>query len=202
MLNKRDFLKQTAVATTALSAAGLIRPALAIPASVSVESVPIKAPIAAVVYDSHLSDARTFAAEFGQRGAVLLPTDEDAAQLWDGTIRILLESQPKARIAGLTSHADFAVMQTLGAERSLTTLYEGWHDCRGARTLTHMVHAGPRAHDFGWMLRDAGADWPPALAHAILTAPLTGRGRHQERIVTRTPRAADNPGALVSWVLG
>jgi hypothetical protein len=202
MINKRDFLKQTAAATTALSAAGVIGPALATVPRMAAEPVPLKASIAGVVYDARYSDTRAFAAEFGQRGVMLLQTDGDAARLWQGPIKALLDANPSARLAGLTSHADLAVLQTLGAERSLATLYEGWHDCRGSRTLTHMVHAGPRAHDFGWMLREAGADWPPALAHAILTAPLSGRGRHQERIVTTTPRSADNPGALVSWVIG
>lgn len=199
MLNKRDFLKQAAAATSALSAAALIGP---MSASASTEPKRRRKPISAVVYDARYSDARAFASEFAHRGITALPTKGNASQLWHERIVALLETNSTARIAGLTSHGDFAVLQTLGAERGLVTVYEGWHDCRGARTLTHMVHAGPRAHDFGWMLREAGPDWPPALAHAILAAPLSGRGRHQERIVSAATRAADNPGALVSWVLG
>lgn len=202
MMTKRDFIKKTAAATGAASAAGFIRPALATSALATVSPLHAPASVGAVVYDDRLPDTRAFAFEFAQRGVMPLDIAAGAEALWTGPLRALLKERPKARIAGLTTAEDFAALQKLGAGKSLATLYEGTHHFVATRMTSRIVHAGPKAHDFLWMLREAGADWQPTLAHTILTARLAGPGRQNERVVTMGARTANGADTLVSWVIG
>jgi hypothetical protein len=199
MMTKRDFIKSTAAAG---AAAGFIRPALATSALATVAPTFAPTAIAAVIYDDRLPESRAFAFEFAQRGIQPFETGDDVATLWNGALGTLLEERPKARIAGLTVTDDFEALRRLAAERSLSTLYEGSHDFRPTRMTTEIVHSGPRSPDFVWMMRDAGADWPPTLAHAVLVARLTGPGRQHERVVTLGANAPSTPEPLTSWVIG
>ena len=158
--------------------------------------------IGTVIYDERHPDSRAFAFEFVQRGIMPLDASAGIDALWSGPIRQLLEERPKARIAGFTSPADFETMKRLAAETSRATLYEGAHDFGPTGLTTTIVYAGPRAHEFTWMLGEAGNDWPPTLAHAVLTASLIGPDRQQERITTLGAQARGDVGPLVSWVIG
>jgi hypothetical protein len=202
MITKRDFIKTTAAATGAVSVAGFIRPAMATAALVTTAPSLAPASIAAVVYDGRLAHSRAFAFEFAQRGIAPLNASGGIVGLWNGPLRAIFDEQPKARIGGMTTADDFAILQKLGAAQSLATLYEGSHEFEAGRMTTKIVHAGPRVHDFAWMLREAGADWPPTLAHAILTAPLKGPGRQTDSIVTLRAKTLQNAGPVMSWVVG
>jgi len=187
--------------TTASSVSGLM-PSLSTSALATVAPTFAPTAIVAAVVDGKYSEARTFAGEFAQRGVLAFDTGGDIARLWESSLKPLLEERPQARIAGFTPETDFDEIRRLAADNSLSVLLEGRHESGPARTRSHIVYAGLRSHDFAWMLREAGSIWPPALAHTILGASLTGEGRHEETIVSVGNKAPDNPGLFVSWVIG
>ncbi len=199
MMTKRDFIKSTVAAG---AATGVARPALATFAFATVAPAYAPNAIAAAVYDDRIPESHAFAFECSQRSIRPVAMNGDIAAVWNGPLAALLDERPKARIAGLTTTEDFETLRKLAAGRSLSTLFEGSHDFRPNRMTTEIVHAGPRAADFVWMMRDAGPDWAPTIAHAVLVAPLKGPGRQHERVVTLGAKAPSTTEPLTSWVLG
>jgi len=66
-----------------------------------------------VVYNNWFPQAHAFAASFP--AARMLPVDGDAGQLWYGTLRGLVKNGCR-RIAGLTTHNDLLILETLARE--------------------------------------------------------------------------------------
>ena len=85
-----------------------------------------------VVYNERYELAREFAASWSQRGAIALPMKGDAGVLWYGELRSLIAAQHAAqnglRIAGMGTHTDFFILQTLGREAGLRSQVAGKHD--------------------------------------------------------------------------
>jgi len=85
-----------------------------------------------VVYNERYDPAREFAAAWSDRGAIALPMKGDAGVLWYGELRSLIAAQHAAhnglRIAGMGTHTDFFIFQTLGRDAGLRTQLAGRHD--------------------------------------------------------------------------
>lgn len=97
-LNKRDFVKGAAasvVVAASVRAAGIIHETFDI-----------------VVYNDWFPQARTFAATLSEQGTRALPVAGDAGVLWYGTLRGLI-ADGRRRIAGLTTHTDLLILETL-----------------------------------------------------------------------------------------
>lgn len=102
-LTKRDFVKGAA-ATVVIAAA-------ASRASGSSK-------FDAVVYNDWFPQARAFADGLAARGARVLPVEGDAGRLWYDTLRALV-SQGQRRIAGMTTHTDLLILETLARDTGL-----------------------------------------------------------------------------------
>ena len=103
MLNKRDFVKgAAAVVTTAL-----VTPGRAAPPDFDV-----------VVYNDWFAPARAFAGDLANQGVRALPVQGDAGRLWYDTLRGLVSSGAR-RIAGMTTHTDLLILQTLARAEGL-----------------------------------------------------------------------------------
>jgi hypothetical protein len=102
-LTKRDFVK--AAAATVVIAAAASR------ASGSSE-------FDAVVYNDWFPQARAFAEGLAAQGARVLPVAGDAGRLWYDTLRALV-SQGHRRIAGMTTHTDLLILETLARDTRL-----------------------------------------------------------------------------------
>ena len=102
MLTKRDFVKQAAAVVTA---------AIAVPA-VS------QAPFDVVVYNDWHPQARAFAADLSAQGVRTFAVRGDAGKLWYDTLRGLVGKR-SCRIAGMTTHTDLLILETLARDKGL-----------------------------------------------------------------------------------
>ncbi len=116
-VNKREFVKGAAAVALAVSAGGSIVPDGAAAAQGRRAPAAGTAPaFDVVVYNNWFPQAQEFAASFP--GARVLAVAGDAGQLWYSTLRGLVDSGLR-RIAGLTSHTDLLILETLAREAGL-----------------------------------------------------------------------------------
>ena len=111
MLTKREFVKQ---------AAAVVSVAIAVPA-VSAEatvSLVAQAPFDVVVYNDWHPQAQAFAADLSERGVRTLAVKGDAGKLWYDTLRGLVGKR-SCRIAGMTTHTDLLILETLARDKGL-----------------------------------------------------------------------------------
>jgi hypothetical protein len=193
-MNKRDFIKGSG----ALAAAASVN---LIGSLEAVAGFAEKTRIAAAIFDERYGDARAFAAELGRAGAAQFQTNQDVGRLCYGALREYF-ARPGVQLAGLTPHSDVYVLQSFAAERRLKLLFEGLHDARRGSTLSHQLQLSERMAGTAGLLEQAGSRWSTALARVVAGTPFEGRATRTERVATRTRRSRDNPGMLVSWVLG
>ena len=118
MWSKRDFVKGAAAVVTAgivvpgRAAVSATPPALAAPPAPAVPAVDV------VVYNDWYPSAHTFAADLARRGARALPVQGDAGRLWYDTLRGLVAGGSR-RIAGMTTHTDLLIIETLARDAGL-----------------------------------------------------------------------------------
>jgi hypothetical protein len=71
-----------------------------------------------VIFNDWFPHARDFAARFSEQGTRALPVAGDAGRLWYGTLRGLV-AEGHRRIAGLTTHTDLLILETLARDKGL-----------------------------------------------------------------------------------
>jgi hypothetical protein len=98
-VSKREFVKGAAAVALGLSARGFAAPSFDV-----------------VVYNNWFPQAHEFAASFPTARA--LAVGGDAGQLWYGTLRGLVNKGLR-RIAGLTTHTDLLILETLARDAGL-----------------------------------------------------------------------------------
>ncbi len=121
MWSKRDFVKGAAAAVTA----GVVTPLR--DASSAVTRVSVARPKSAmapmpavdvVVYNDWYAPAHAFATDLARQGARSLPLQGDAGKLWYDTLRGLVAGGSR-RIAGMTTHTDLFILETLARDHGL-----------------------------------------------------------------------------------
>jgi hypothetical protein len=118
-VTKREFVKAASAVALVMSArrSALTPGAAALPAQVpGKEPTPASDSFDVIVYNNWFPQAHDFASRFP--GARTLPVGGDAGQLWYGTLRGLIHRGFR-RIAGLTSHTDLLILETLARETGL-----------------------------------------------------------------------------------
>lgn len=195
MVTKRTFLKQAAVAT----AAAAVVPIRAIASSG--ESMVLRPMVDVVVFNERYADARLFASTLSEYAGAVLPMDGDVGLLWYQKLRAQISARA-CRVAGMGTHTDLLVLQTLARDAGLRVRYRGEHDCRGALTLTHRMAAGAGSPQLASVMAAAGCSWPAELARA-LSEDAGDRWTNENPLLacTNAQRSDDHPGLLVSWVL-
>jgi hypothetical protein len=103
-LSKREFVKGAAAVVTA----GLVLPGRSAPATFAI----------VVVYNDWHRQAQTFAAALSERGAQALAVQGDAGRLWYARLRGLVRGGSR-RIAGMTTHTDLLILETLARDEGL-----------------------------------------------------------------------------------
>lgn len=210
MITKRGFLRGASAAAFAATAPRGSWAASTTGASRSednLQGAPASPPLDVVVFNDRYSDARTFAEALGERGVPTLAMAGDAGTLWHGTLAKEVAAG-RGRLAGIGTSMDLLILESLGREAGLRVRFLAHHDCRGSRTLTHVI-AAKHAHLAHATLTSelSGPDWPVRLAalfpgvaeHARVREPA-GNGVDL-RIVTTATRSDDHPGMLFSWIL-
>ena len=137
MWSKRDFVKGAAAAMTV----GVVMPIRADSSAVTGASVapPGSAPVPAidiVVYNDWYAPAHAFATDRAQRGALALPLYGDAGKLWYDTLRDLVTGGSR-RIAGMTTHTDLFILETLARDHGLKVRHR--HSDGGARLVSWVL---------------------------------------------------------------
>jgi hypothetical protein len=102
-LTKRDFVKGAAATVVVAAAASRVTS----PSNFDI-----------VVYNEWFQQARTFAEGLAAQGARDLAVAGDAGRLWYDTLRALV-TQGHRRIAGLTTHTDLLILETLARDTGL-----------------------------------------------------------------------------------
>lgn len=157
--------------------------------------------IVAVVYDEWYSDCRSFADILVRRGATPLPVNGDCARLWHGALRKHLACN-RGSVAGLTTDSDFVVSGACGREVGLGPAYEGAHDCRGSKCVTHRLQSDAYCHEIGAALGGDGAPWAESLAQSLRRLRSHDNAAALRSSVSlKTSRSSDHPGYLTSWLL-
>lgn len=210
MITKRGFLRGASAAAFAAAAPRGSWAGSATGASRSENNLPeapASPPFDAVVFNDRYSDARTFAEALGERGVPTLAMAGDAGTLWHGTLAREVATG-RVRLAGIGTSMDLLIMESLGREAGLRVRFLAQHDCRGSRTLTHVI-AAKHAHLAHATLTSelGGPDWPVRLAALLPDVAEHARVRGSAgdgvdlRIVTTATRSDDHPGMLLSWIL-
>ena len=119
MWSKRDFVKGAAAAL-----AGVVMPIRA------------ASPVDIVVYNDWYAPAHAFATDLAQRGALALPLQGDAGKLWYDTLRGLVTGGSR-RIAGMTTHTDLFILETLARDHGLKVRHR--HSDGGARLVSWVL---------------------------------------------------------------
>jgi len=81
-------------------------------------SLVARAPVDVVVYNDWHPQAKAFAADLSARGVRTLAVKGDAGKLWYDTLRGLVGKRP-CRIAGMTTHTDLLILETLARDKGL-----------------------------------------------------------------------------------
>jgi hypothetical protein len=148
-----------------------------------------------VFFDPRYGDSRRFADAFVALGAEPVSTEVDLVHLWSTRFA----SAKSFRFAGMTPHSDRLIIERCAHDVRLRMRAEIFHDCRGATTVTHMLQQC--GEDLALALDAAAAtDWPAMVAQSF-AYPTTATVRSPTRLATRTVRAPDHPGTLVSWLI-
>ena len=153
--------------------------------------------IAAVVFDTRLSDSRRFAEYFTTRGVAAFSLQEDIGRLWRGVLATAC-AQPATRIVGMTQYTELMISQLSAREFGATLHYQGRHECRGRQTLTHELPIELNASTMN--LSDT--DWPLSLASLLESTAVHDRASQVRGVFTGARRAPDHPGTLFSWLIG
>ena len=203
-MNRRDFLKRAgAVAIVPAAVPGGFWGSKPVAASVAPQQAASQVPrsITAVVYDERYTDCTLFAAALIRQGAAGFSTNGDSAQLWYGLLGAHV-AQHSGCVAGLTTYADFSVSQACGRELNLAAVYEGAHDGRRLKTnLKHRIRATGGASEICNAFSGAELAWPESLADALSRVPESHGQAIRNLATATTPRSADHPGYLASWLL-
>jgi hypothetical protein len=110
-VSKREFVKGAAAVALALSARGS-----AVAAANAGAPASRPGSFDVVVYNDWFPQAHEFAASFPEARA--LPVGGDAGRLWYGRLRGLVDNGLR-RIAGLTTHTDLLILETLARDAGL-----------------------------------------------------------------------------------
>jgi hypothetical protein len=105
-LSKRDLVKGAAALALSLAGRGIARGAS------------FDADADVVVYNDWYAQARAFAAAFPE-GTRVLAVEGDAGKLWYERLRGLLATEGARRIAGMTTHTDLLILETLARSKGL-----------------------------------------------------------------------------------
>jgi len=199
-MNRRDFLKGAGAAIIPAALPGAVWTAAPVAAAAGVsQAAQAVVSITAVVFDERYPDCRKFADALEKRGAKAFATNQDAVQLWYGSLRAHLAEHP-GRVAGLTTYADFSVSQSCGRELDLARIYEGEHDGRRSRVeLAHRLNTV--VHDERIVAAFGGDSWATQLADALYCLPAPSIGAAARLATATTPRSIGHPGYLNSWLL-
>jgi hypothetical protein len=126
-VSKRDFVKRAAA--TAVVVAAAARAATTGTGVAASQAAPMTAtggdtwtaqarPFDLIVFNDLFPQARAFAASLSEQGARALPIAGDAGRLWYERLRGLIANGHR-RIAGLTTHTDLFILETLAREKGL-----------------------------------------------------------------------------------
>jgi len=118
MWSKRDFVKGAAAVLTAGAVAPGRAAVSATPPGLAALHAPAVPAVDVVVYNDWYPAAHTFAADLAQQGARALPVQGDAGKLWYDTLRGLVAGGSR-RIAGMTTHTDLFILETLARDAGL-----------------------------------------------------------------------------------
>ncbi len=201
MITKRGFLRGASAAAFAAAA----------PRGSWSAEAPTRPSFDVVVFNDRYSDARAFAQALGERGVPTIAMAGDAGTLWHRTLAKSVTGERRAaertRLAGIGTSMDLLILESLGREAGLRMRCVARHDCRGSRTLTHVIPAKYTYADAATLTRELGGpDWPVRLASLFADVPLPGpvlasAGDAVDlRIVTTAERSDDHPGVLFSWI--
>ena len=118
MWSKRDFVKGAAAVLTAGAVApGRAAVSAALPA-LAAPPAPVVSAVDVVVYNDWYPAAHTFAADLARQGVRALAVQGDAGKLWYDTLRGLVAGGSR-RIAGMTTHTDLLILETLARDAGL-----------------------------------------------------------------------------------
>jgi len=133
MLNKRDFVKQAVAAAVSV---GVLLPGRS---DAQARLAPARAPFDVIVFNERFPEARSFAAAFEERRIRALPVNGDAGRLWYDTLRGLTAAGVRG-IAGMTTHTDLLILETLARETGLKVR----HRDKPAAPYTTSSRSAPR----------------------------------------------------------
>lgn len=118
-VTKREFVKAAAavaIGVSAQRAAAIAGARLVAPGALGTAPAAQSLSFDVVIYNDWFPQARGFVAGFPAARALAVGTD--AGQLWYGTLRKLVKSGLR-RVAGVSSHTDLLILETLAREAGL-----------------------------------------------------------------------------------
>ena len=110
-LTKRDFVKGAAATVVVAATSRAAGPSAEVGYGAALA-------FDVAVYNEWFPQARKFADGLAAQGARALPVAGDAGRLWYGALRALT-GQGHRRIAGMTTHTDLLILETLARDTGL-----------------------------------------------------------------------------------
>ena len=114
LLSKRDFVKHSAAAGIVVGLAD---------DSAAANTLPLtRLGFDVVVYNDLYREARAFAGALAAQNPRMLAIAGDPGRLWYGTLRSLVAGGSR-RLAGMTTHTDLLILETLARDQGLKVRY-------------------------------------------------------------------------------
>lgn len=155
--------------------------------------------IRAVLFDSRYASCREFAEALVREGALAFDVQPDPAAVWLGPLRDHL-AQHGGSVAGLAANSDFVLAASFSRDLGLSLQYEGMHDARSSRFLTHRLR-GANAGEIALALGRGDSGWARDLGQALASAAAAALASQRGTSVAHTLGAGGHPGFLQSWLL-
>lgn len=151
------------------------------------------------LFDERFAAARQFGRAWSAAGAEVLAVTLDTGSLWYGTLRGKLAAHGgPLQFTGLTTYADFHVLESCAREFGLYTVHEALHDQR----QDHLVHTVRQGYSgtLARALSGAAGEWPLGLATALVSQEraTSVAGTH---VIDSGSVSGDRRGTLISWAL-
>jgi hypothetical protein len=193
IMKRREFIKSGAIAGAAAlglsQAHGMVQGAAGIG-----QRIPTIA-----LFDERFPEAQQFGRALAATGAEVMAATADTGSLWYGTLRARLAAHHgPLQFAGLTTYADFHVLESCAREFGLITVHEALHDQRPGQ-LVHTVRQG-YSTALERALSSSAGDWALSLA-ASLASRQQAPGVAGVHVIDSRIAATGRRGTLVSWAL-
>jgi len=194
MMNRRDFLRNSAAGAALIGVGGYV------PGVTPVHAAPMHSSLDKAIYDERFRDSVAFARE---AETLRIPTHAirgDITDLWFKDLDLRWR-RDRAMVAGLTTECVMFCLEQLAWTHHMRVVYRAEHVFLPSGRVAHAFHGSERARaQAGAFDGNDSSGWAPRVAHVIASVAADPASRRGVTSVLPAP-PRDDQDLLVSWVI-